>query len=116
MSLDDCVINYFEKSFSYGEILEFLRTQDGYNISLSTLKRHLGKLGLVRRPTQNARCDTRELGDAVRVELAGSGSGVGYRRIHRSLIRKGFICRREDVRRLIKTIDSESVESRKKGD
>ena len=46
--------------------------------------------------------------------LAGSGSGVGYRKIHRSLIRKGLICRREDVRKLIKTIDPEGVDSRKK--
>ena len=114
MSMDACIKTYFENSFSFEEILEFLRTRDGYNISLSTLKRHLKKMGLIRRPTQNVRCDMRVLYDAVRLELTGSGCGVGYRRIHRSLIRKGYICRRDDVRKLIKSIDPEGVESRRK--
>ena len=43
MSMDACIKTYFENSFTFEEILEFLRTRDGYNISLSTLKRHLKK-------------------------------------------------------------------------
>ena len=57
MSMDACIKTYFENSFSFEEILEFLRTRDGYNISLSTLKRHFKKMGLIRRPTQsNTKC------------------------------------------------------------
>ena len=48
---------------------------------MNKLKRHLKKMALIRRPTQNVRCDTWVLHDAVRLELTGSGCGVGYRRI-----------------------------------
>ena len=114
MSLDSHICRYFQNGFTYVEILEFLTKQHGYEISLSTLKRRLRKMGMIRRPLQNVRCSEIELVDAVRNELAGSGSGIGYRRIHCSLLKKGVICRRDDVRRVIKFIDPEGVDSRRK--
>ena len=114
MSLHECMLEYFEHGYTYYEILEFLDKQHGYVISLSTLKRHLRKWGMVKRPTANVRCSDVDLYEAVKIELRGSGSFVGYRRIYRSLLRKGFICRRDDVRKHINEIDPEGADSRKK--
>lgn len=67
-----------------------------------------------RRPLQEVRSDERGIVEAVRDELSGSGSNIGYRRIHRALVSKGNFCRREDVRRIIKCLDPDGVELRKR--
>ena len=114
MSLQSNIIKYFDDGFTYLEIIEFLRERHGHHISLSTLKRHLKQFGKQRRSTENVRCSQGELVNVVEEELAGSGSGVGYRRIHRSILKKGVVCRRDDVRKIIKLIDPEGVRSRRR--
>ena len=47
-------------------------------------------------------------------ELNGSGSRVGYRRVHRTLVSKGLVVRKHNVRHLIKELDSKGVKLRKR--
>ena len=75
--LDQLVSDYFTKGFTYLEIQEFLRVYHQLTISLSTIKRHLKKLKLFRRPVERIRTDDATLLTAVREELSGSGSNIG---------------------------------------
>ena len=108
------VFRYFEGGFTYIEILELLRVRYGYVMSLSTLKRWLRKKGMRKRPLEAMRSDTSDIFEAVSDELSGSGADIGYRRIHKALKLKGYICRRDDVRQIVKQLDSDSVKLRKR--
>ena len=107
-------VKYFHDGLTYMEIIEFLQIYHSCNISLSTLKRWFKRTNLYRRPLPGRRSSNSVLSQAVEDELAGSGSGIGYRRMHRSMLQKGINCRREDVRQLVKQLDPEGVERRKK--
>ena len=63
-----------------------------------------------KRPIQKYRCSQHDIAD----ELSGSGSSIGYRRMHRYLLDRGLICRREDVRKLMQQLDPEGVELRRR--
>jgi len=82
--------------------------------SLSTLKRFIRKQGMTKRPLERVRCTMRELEEAVNEELCGSCANVGYRRMHRTLTNKGIVCRREDVRKVVKRLDPQGVNRRKR--
>ena len=73
------VRRYFNDGFSYEEILEFLKIRHEYICSLSTLKRFLRKNGLRKRPLANFRDSNNLIVEAIRIELDGSGRGMGYR-------------------------------------
>ena len=49
-----------------------------------------------------------------REELNGSGSRVGYRRVHRALMRKDLVLKKHEVRLFVKELDLEGVMLRKK--
>ena len=49
-------------------------------------------------PLEVIRNDTSVIFEAVRDEVSGSGADIGYRKIHKALKSKGYICRRNDVR------------------
>ena len=72
---------YFKKGHTYKEILEFLKVHDKEKINLYTLKRTLKKLNCFHRPLPGLRADFDEVKEAIREELYGSGSIVGYRRL-----------------------------------
>lgn len=108
------VEKYFNEGLTYTEIIEFLRIQHNYEVSLSTVKRWLRYFGLRKRPLSNNRSPRITVREAVRDELSGSGAGVGYRRIHRILISKGIACRREDVRKFMKLLDPTGVDLRRR--
>ena len=91
-------VRYFEGGFTYTEILEFLRVRHGYVMRFSTLKRWLSKKRMRKRPLEAIRNYTSDIFEAVNGELSGSGADIGYRRIHKALKSKGYICRRDDVR------------------
>jgi len=99
---------------TYEEILEFLRVYHDCIISLSTLKRFIRKQGMTKRPLERVRCTMRELEEAVNEELCGSCANVGYRRMHRTLTNKGIVCRREDVRKVVKRLDPQGVNDRRR--
>lgn len=110
----EVVSKYFKDGLNYEEILEFLRVHHNCHISLSTLKRHLRQQGLVKRPLERVRSSIEVVERYINEELSGSSSNVGYRRMHKILQNKGLICRREDVRKLIKKLDPDGVQIRKR--
>ena len=67
---------------------------------------------LKRRPLAAVRSSNEEIWQAVQEELNVSGSRVGYRRVHRILVRKGLFVRKH-VRFLIKELDLDGVILRK---
>lgn len=109
----ELIISYFNNGFTYLEIIEMLRSRHGISKSLSTLKRYLKKHGLRKRALQVNRSNLRDVRDAIQEELNGSGRNLGYRRIHKALLSKGFICRRDDVRSIILQLDREGVDLRR---
>ena len=118
MSYGDLYINlaifrYFEGGFTYTEILEFLRVRHVYVMSLSTLKKWRMEKGMRKRPLEAIRNGTSDIFEAVRDELSGSGVDIGYRRIQNALKSKGYNCRRDDVRQIVKQLNPDSVKLRK---
>ena len=117
MDINGHIEKYFKDGFTYLEIIEFLRIYHHHHISLSTLKRQLRRNNRKRRALAGIRCSRRALIQAIEEELTGSGSSgshIGYRRIHRAMLSKGLICRREDVRKIMKYIDPEGVSLRRR--
>ena len=106
------IFRHFEGSFAHTEILEFLRVRHVYIISLSTLKRMLMEKEMRKRPLEVVRNDTSYISEAVKDDLSGSGADIGYRRIHKALKSKGYICRRDDLRQIVKQLDPDSVKLR----
>ena len=90
-------------------ITEFIGLNHGCSISLSILKRRLGQENLVHRPLAGRRSPQRDIVNAIEQELDGSGSNIGYRKMHRYFQAKGMICRRKDVRITAKELDPEGV-------
>lgn len=114
MAVVDQIKKYYNDGFSCVEILEFLAKYHGYNISLSTLKRRLREQGLHKRALVGRRQPIEIITTAIQNELYGSGADIGYRRMHAALLKKGINCRREDVRKIIKELDPEGVDLRRK--
>lgn len=113
VSMDDqleLTSSYFKQGYTNLEMLEFLKLQ-GMTISISTLKRRLRTLGLSRRP---ANMPLDELKGIVERELDGSGCFVWYHRIWARLRRKGYMVKRITVMKLLRELDPEGVESRKR--
>ena len=108
-TLDQLLSDYFTKGFTYLEIQEFLRVYHQQTIGLSTIKRHLKKLNLFRRPIERIRTDDATLLAAVREELSGSGSNIGYRRVWAHLRKTGLKVRRDNVSRAILQYDPDGV-------
>ena len=96
------ILRYFEGSSTYTEILEFLRVRHGYVMNLSTLKRWLREKGMRKRLLEAIQNDMSDIFEAARDDLSGSGADIGYRRIHKPLKSKGYVCRRDDVRQIVK--------------
>lgn len=106
----ELVSSYFRQGFNNLEILEFLKLH-GIVVSLSTLKRRLQTLGLSRRA---ANVSVDELKEAIQRELSGSGCFVGYRRLWARLRRKGYFVKRATVMKILRELDPEGVDSRKR--
>jgi len=105
----ELVSQYFKQGYTNLEILEFLKLQ-GINISLSTLKRRLTSLGLSRRSLVS----NDELRSAIEIELGRSGCFVGYRKMWARLRMKGIIVKRARVMTLLRELDPDGIESRRK--
>ena len=105
----ELVSQYFKQGYNNLEILEFLK-HHGINISLSTLKRRLTSLGLSR----SGFVSDDELRIAIEKELGRSGCFVGYREMWARLRMKGIIVKRARVMTLLRELDPDGVESRRK--
>ena len=106
--------DHFTKGFTYLEVQEFLHVYHQLTISLSTIKRHLKKLNLFKRPIERIRTDDATLLAAVREEISGSGSNIGHSRVWAHLRKTGLKVQQEDVRRAILQYDPDGVSRRKR--
>jgi len=50
----DAIIRYFKDGFAYVEILEMLKIREGFQTSLSSLKRFLRRNNLYKRPLEQS--------------------------------------------------------------
>ena len=113
VSTDDqleLISSYFKQGYTNLEMLEFFKLH-GITISISTLKRRLRTLGLSRR---SANIPLDEFKGIIERELGGSGCFVGYHRIWARLRRKGYMVKRITGMKLLRELDPEGVESRKR--
>ena len=92
--MDEIIKQYFNDGLTYEEILEFLKIHHRHIISFSTLKRKLRKHGMIRRPLHSVRCSNMELEEIVNEELCSSNSNVGYKRVHKALLKENYLSER----------------------
>ena len=108
--MDDAILKYFNDGFSYLVIVELLNHVHDFQISLSTLNRWLKDNNFKKRLLAAVCSSNEEIRQAVEEEL----NGIGYRRVHRELVRKSLVVRKHDVRHLIKELHPEDVMLRKR--
>ncbi len=109
---DHLISIYFNLGFAYNEIASFLKKCHGIQMSVRHLKRILKSKGLRR---NGQKSPLQHVLNAVREELSGSGSSIGYRQMHRRvLIDHNLVIDRETVRIILKHLDPAGVEHRSK--
>ena len=107
---DDLIVKYFRLRMKYTEILMYLASLHGIQLSLRQLKRIVAKPGLFRRKNYSS---TDEVVEAIERELNSSGNSIGYRAMHQRLQTDyGLVVRRDAVRRVLRVLDPEGVEAR----
>ena len=107
---DTIIEHYFKLGLQYTEILAFLNSLHGVQLSLRHLKRILRAKGLRRR---NDNATVEEVFATIQQQLEGSGSCLGYRQMHQKLrLEYGLNTNRETVRIVLKHLDPEGVEQR----
>ena len=72
----DLIKHYFSLGLQYSEILAFLLSFHGIQLSLRQLRRILRREGLRRRKDHS---DIEQVINAIETELEGSGNRIGYR-------------------------------------
>lgn len=101
---------YFKLGYQYSEILAFLSSFHGIQLSLRQLKRILRTKRLRRRKDH---ASVEIVSDTIQQELEGTGSCLGYRQMHQKLrIEHGIVAQRETVRIILKHLDPEGVQQR----
>ena len=111
---DELIIKYFDQGYAYEVIKEFLRCRHNVLISLSTIERRLRKYECLKRPLIARRSSIQDLTRAIEDQLSGSGSVLGYRKIHANITANGLIAKKDDVRLILKQLDPNGVEARRK--
>ena len=108
---------YFNRGFGYNNILHFLRKYHSYTISYRTLLRRLRKYGLKRRMNRGGHLP-QITHEAVRQRIQGMingpGSAGGYRTVWHSLELEGIRVPRSVVQSLLKELDPEGSENRRR--
>jgi hypothetical protein len=108
---EELIRYYFYKGFTYEEICKFLSQYHNKEMSLSTLKRHIKRLGFRRR---NAEYDIALVRNAIMSLLEGPDCSRGYRSIWHTLQMNGMRVPRLVVKLLLREIDPEGVSERRK--
>ncbi|KAK7944642.1 hypothetical protein WMY93_000370 [Mugilogobius chulae] len=106
--LPDLLHFYHLIGLTHGDIQAFL-AHDGYNMSLSTLRRRLSDLGLFRR---TAHTDLLDVAVFIQEQLEHYGMLHGYRLMHLRCIQAGLVVPQHTVRHLIGILDPEGVQLR----
>ena len=108
---EELIRYYFYKGFTYEEIRQFLSEYHNNQMSLSTLKRCIKRLGLRRR---NAEYDIDLVRNAIVSLLEGPDSTRGYRSIWHTLQMNGMRVPRLVVEMLLRELDPEGVSERRR--
>ena len=101
---------YFNKGFTYEEIVEFLSKNHSLQMSIATLKRRIKQYGLQRR---NIDYDVNVVREKIVNILDGPGCMGGYRHVWHTLKLQGISVPRSVVWHLVKLLDPEGVKLRK---
>jgi hypothetical protein len=104
------VEHYFNLGLQYSEIIAFISSLHGIQLSLRQLKRILKNRGLRRRKDH---ASIEEIAFVIEEELTSTGACIGYRQMHQKLrIQHGIVTNRETVRLVLKELDPVGVEVR----
>ena len=106
---------YFYQGLEYSEILKFLQKYHRTIISKSTPLRRLKDYGLSRRTGKNLSLETiREARERIHPSIEGPASSSGYRSVWHSLKMTGFHVPRYTIQTLLRDINPEGTESRRR--
>ena len=112
--VNEAILTYFHRGYPYEVMVMMLDKQMGFKICVRTLKRRLKGLGL-RRKGNVQQMDEQIIKAVIQEEMDGPGKLAGYRSIWHALrLRHGIHVPRDTVAKIMKEIDPEDVESRKK--
>ena len=102
---------YFNKDYSYKDLLQKLHAKHNVTLSLRTLSRILSRQGWKRKNIDESPIE--KVAAAILLELEGSGYNLGYRAMWQRL-RKVYnlIVKQKTVMLLLQVIDPDGVECR----
>ena len=89
----------------------FLKSEEGINISTSTLRRHLNSLGLFRRKAQS---DLLQVALFLQEQFNQYGMLHGYKLMHLKCIQAGLVVTQTTIRHLLLLLDPRGVQLRKR--
>lgn len=102
---------YFRHGYEYNVILLFLSKFYGIEMSLGTLKHRFSSLGLWRKVAEFNKGEVRQ---RIQQEIDGPGCLSAYRSMWHTLRREGYTIPRHLVQRLLKEMDSDGCEMRRR--
>ena len=103
---------YFFSGYQYEVIIDFLGKYHDIHMSLSTLKRRLREFGLKR---YNQYQNSLHVRNVIMTELDGAGCTLRYRSMWHTLrIRHGIVIPRQEVQTLMRELDPEGCEVRRR--
>ena len=111
ISRSELIGKYFLDGFTYEEVTKMLYCRRSIDISVRTLHRTLRTKELHRRGFPSPLVDVIAF---IENEITSSGCSIGYRAIHQRCLRNGYKVSKENVRVIVKAIDLDGVELRKK--
>ncbi|KAJ8314828.1 hypothetical protein KUTeg_006978, partial [Tegillarca granosa] len=108
---DRLIFEYFKNGLRIAEIVLVLASKHRIVISERTVKRATKRLGLFRKKLKSDICDVAIF---IQENIENSGQLHGYRWMYWKCIKAGYNVSQEDVRCLLKILDSNGVEIRKR--
>ena len=110
-TLEELISKYLRQGYKNLEMLEIFHIKHKMPFSRSTLKRLLKGMGLRRRGQAD---QPAVIKTAIEEELLTSGSLLGNRKIWRTLQQKGYVMNRNTVMEMVRDIDPQGVQERKR--
>ncbi|XP_069136924.1 uncharacterized protein [Argopecten irradians] len=113
VTVEELLLKYSNRNLTYKEISYALKKRYGLCISHDAIRKRLKKIGSPSRrgPTINTQD---EVTQAIQAEILEHPVTVGYRHMTYTLRHKGIHVRRDTVMKIMKEIDPEGVEFRRK--
>ena len=102
---------YFNMGLLYKDIVDSLAVYHGIVISLRHVKRILRGLALFRRKNYS---DVGDIVDFIQDQIQKSGKLNGYRWMYNKVMLHGLKCKKEEVRAILRVLDTEGTEQRRK--